>query len=310
MEKLHELKLPFKEDEIEWRVQTAFQTRNGKQAIVVPYVTNRAIMDRLDAVIGPDGWKNEYIRWGEKGVLCGISIKIGDEWVTKFDGAEDTNIESVKGGISGAQKRAAVQWGIGRYLYSLDTFRVTINNNGQNYVKQKMKNGQFIEGYWNTPALPNWALPEGHTSSNQTRQQTPPVQQATQPNTQDNKNQVSENAIHYIKGCEQFLGLEEAEKTVIFKHVTGHAVKTVEEIYRSGEDLLSQYLMAIKVPAHLKELVDKSGVNEQEILADLNDKFDHNVTSWRSLINKANVKTFNYVKKRIEQSQSQSTQVS
>lgn len=49
------------------------------------------------------------------GVECGISIKIDGEWITKWDAAENTQVEAVKGGRSGAMKRAAVQWGIGRY---------------------------------------------------------------------------------------------------------------------------------------------------------------------------------------------------
>ena len=38
----------------------------------------------------------------------------------KWDAAENTQVEAVKGGRSGAMKRAAVQWGIGRYLYNLE----------------------------------------------------------------------------------------------------------------------------------------------------------------------------------------------
>jgi hypothetical protein len=98
---------------------------NGKQ---LPYVTNRAIQDRLDSVVGPGNWKNEFREWGigSPGVLCGLSIRINDgtrdpEWITKWDGAEQTDIEAVKGGLSDAMKRAAVQWGIGRYLYQTET---------------------------------------------------------------------------------------------------------------------------------------------------------------------------------------------
>ncbi|WP_263317101.1 Rad52/Rad22 family DNA repair protein, partial [Enterobacter hormaechei] len=54
------------------------------------------------------------------GVECGISIKVEGEWITKWDAAENTQVEAVKGGRSGAMKRAAVQWGIGRYLYNLE----------------------------------------------------------------------------------------------------------------------------------------------------------------------------------------------
>ena len=105
---------PLQPHEVEWRVQSK---SNGK-TIVVPYINNRAVMNRLDEVCGADKWRNEFQRWGDKSVLCGLSIKIGDEWVTKWDGADDTGIEPTKGGISDAMKRAAVQWGMARDLYT------------------------------------------------------------------------------------------------------------------------------------------------------------------------------------------------
>jgi hypothetical protein len=42
-------------------------------------------------------------------------------WVRKSDGAGETQVEGEKGAISDALKRAAVKWGIGRYLYDLDS---------------------------------------------------------------------------------------------------------------------------------------------------------------------------------------------
>jgi hypothetical protein len=97
-------------------------------ARVLAYITNRAIMERLDEVVGSGNWRNEEPRIihfpndkGETvtGVLCGLSLKLDGEWVTKWDGAEPTDIEPVKGGLSGSMKRAGVLWGIGRYLYDL-----------------------------------------------------------------------------------------------------------------------------------------------------------------------------------------------
>jgi len=113
---------PFPASDVGWKVQRTNKKSQGGKAtkgMVVPYVDNRAIMDRLDAVCGAVNWRNEFRDVpGGKGVLCGISIRIGDEWITKWDGAENTAIEPIKGGLSGSMKRAAVQWGIGRYLYS------------------------------------------------------------------------------------------------------------------------------------------------------------------------------------------------
>ena len=42
-----------------------------------------------------------------------------DEWVWKSNGAGQSDIEAEKGQFSDAFKRAAVLWGIGRYLYAL-----------------------------------------------------------------------------------------------------------------------------------------------------------------------------------------------
>lgn len=117
---LAKLREPFAADEIEWRIGQAGKSNGKPWARVLAYVTNRAIMDRLDDVCGPENWQNEYRAGPEGGIVCGISIRVHrGEWVTKWDGAENTEIEGVKGGLSGAMKRAAVQWGIGRYLYDL-----------------------------------------------------------------------------------------------------------------------------------------------------------------------------------------------
>ena len=71
-------------------------------------------------MVGPANWKNEFAVIGEN-LFCGISIKIDNEWITKFDCGTESNIEKEKGEASDSFKRAAVQWGIGRFLYSLDT---------------------------------------------------------------------------------------------------------------------------------------------------------------------------------------------
>jgi len=151
---LSKLKTPFQESDIEWRVQRS-GIKNGKPwAFVLAYVTNRAIMERLDDVCSPECWKNEFTTGPDGGVLCGVSINVGNEWVTKYDGADNTNIEAVKGGLSGAMKRAAVQWGIGRYLYKLDANYATFSTNGK--YSAKIENQWFK---WDAPELPAFALP-------------------------------------------------------------------------------------------------------------------------------------------------------
>lgn len=156
---LNRLDEPFSANDIEWRIQQAGKASNGIWAKVLAYVTNRAIMKRLDEVCGKSGWRNEYrdIPNGG-GVECGISIKVDGEWITKWDAAENTQVEAVKGGRSGAMKRAAVQWGIGRYLYDLTEGFANVSadrQQGFNYAKTK-ELGVF---YWAPPQLPAWALP-------------------------------------------------------------------------------------------------------------------------------------------------------
>jgi len=152
------LSKPFPAKDIEWRVQSAGVKNEKPWAMVLAYVTNRAIMERLDQAVGVGNWKNEFKEWMKDSVLCGISIKIDGEWVTKWDGADQTDIEATKGGLSGAMKRAAVQWGIGRYLYNLDATMATILEHGKHY--QKGKKDYYPAFKWNEPTLPSWALPK------------------------------------------------------------------------------------------------------------------------------------------------------
>lgn len=159
---------PFNPCDIEWRVQ-ASGLSNNPWVRVIPYVTNRAIQNRLDEVVGAFNWKNTFEK-ADKGYLCGISIKVDGEWITKYDGSEYTNIEALKGALSGSMKRAAVQFGIGRYLYGLKeefaNFRVIKNRfecEDGNYLKvfkdKKNKAGPSSEIEWFEPLLPDWALP-------------------------------------------------------------------------------------------------------------------------------------------------------
>jgi hypothetical protein len=149
------LQAHFAPDELEWRVQVAGEKNGRTWAICVPYVTNRAIQSRLDEVVGPANWKNEFGPGPGGGVVCGISIRVGSEWITKWDGAENTDVDSVKGGLSAAMKRAAVQWGIGRYLYALDESFAVVHENGRH--RGKTRDGKAFR--WDPPELPAWALP-------------------------------------------------------------------------------------------------------------------------------------------------------
>lgn len=164
MSKLEQLKRPFAPSDIEWRVQQS-GIKNGKPwAMVLAYITNRGVMDRLDEVFGLDGWKNEYAPTPSMGgVMCGISFKSEGEWITKWDGADETAVEKTKGGLSASMKRAVVHLGIGRYLYNLDTgFANVVDKKTADTLSAKAKEAQTGKDVWFNwlpPQLPNWALP-------------------------------------------------------------------------------------------------------------------------------------------------------
>lgn len=163
---LEDLKAPFPASDIEWRIGRAGKKNGGIWAMALAYVTNRAIQDRLDDVCGPENWKNEFWKGPDGGVVCEIAIRVHkpDDWVSKQDGADNTEIEPVKGGLSGSMKRAAVQWGIGRYLYNLDEGWADVGPDGAHYGRlPKDKGGDSFR--WDPPQLPAWALPASNKAS-------------------------------------------------------------------------------------------------------------------------------------------------
>jgi len=83
---------------------------------MLSYINARDVMKRLDDVVGSHNWSDRYVMENER-VTCELTVRYGDEWITKSDGAGETQIEGEKGIFSDAFKRAAVKHGIGRHLY-------------------------------------------------------------------------------------------------------------------------------------------------------------------------------------------------
>lgn len=106
------LAAPFVKDEVKIREP------NGRR---LHYITARTAMNRLDEVLGPENWWDEYLQ-GEKSVLCRLTVRLPDGQVlTKCDaggyaGMTDSGDDD-KSGFSDAFKRAAVKFGVARYLY-------------------------------------------------------------------------------------------------------------------------------------------------------------------------------------------------
>lgn len=126
------LAAPFAPETVSWRVGST--NKDKTKAMALAYIDARDVMNRLDEVCGAFGWQSEHIVTGDM-VTCHIRIRNPDtgEWITKSDGAGKTDVEGEKGSYSDALKRSAVSWGIGRYLYDLDSPWVAIEPVGRSY---------------------------------------------------------------------------------------------------------------------------------------------------------------------------------
>lgn len=146
---------PFDPSEVKWKPQAV----NGNRALAIAYVDARVIMDRLDDSVGVHAWQDKYQILPDGNVICTLSVLMENEWISKTDvggqSEQPDEGDRCKAAFSDALKRAAVKFGIGRYLYRLPSQWVDYNPTKRQFVS--------------TPRLPGWALPAGsnaNTSSN------------------------------------------------------------------------------------------------------------------------------------------------
>src|SRR6516162_10951104 len=139
------LSAPFEATEVRFKPAVV----SGNRALALAYVDARVIQDRLDEVLGVAGWQDEYECLPEGSVVCRLRLRLGEEWITKMDvggqsGQPDEG-DRRKAAFSDALKRAAVKFGIGRYLYRLPVQWVDYDSHKRQFVR--------------TPTLPPFALP-------------------------------------------------------------------------------------------------------------------------------------------------------
>ncbi|MCC6311387.1 MAG: hypothetical protein IT345_10775 [Trueperaceae bacterium] len=89
--------------------------------MMLDYVDARYVMRVLDETVGQENWQRYHMIGDNGRIACGIGIRVNGEWVWKWDGAGETDIEAEKGAFSDSFKRAGVQWGIARDLYDRPT---------------------------------------------------------------------------------------------------------------------------------------------------------------------------------------------
>src|SRR5260221_5019151 len=130
-EQLTALAAPFPADDVNWR--PAGKGGANTRAQVVAYVDARAVQDRLDAVLGPLGWAFDWqpVHVDDKGDVTIAKGTLTVEGVSKSDVGTASTYEPSKSAVSDALKRAAVLWGVGRYLYELAPATVTLDAQGR-----------------------------------------------------------------------------------------------------------------------------------------------------------------------------------
>lgn len=122
----------------------------GGRALAFAYVDARAVQDRLDHVLGVTGWEDEYHPLTGGSILCRLKVLLGEEWIIKSDvgspGEYSDEGTSCKAAVSDALKRAAVKFGVARYLYRLPPQWLDYDPNTRRFLA--------------SPQLPPWALPQ------------------------------------------------------------------------------------------------------------------------------------------------------
>lgn len=148
------LECPFPPRAISWRIGQ--KTKDGRKAKLLAYIDARDCMERLDKACGFENWQCRYNLADNGLLICEIGIRVNGEWLWRANGAGDTAVEAEKGKASDAFKRAAVLWGVGRYLYGLDSPWVELDERGK---------------WGSDPQLPDWATPKGWLAQIQAEQE-------------------------------------------------------------------------------------------------------------------------------------------
>jgi hypothetical protein len=129
------LAAPFDASEVKFKPAVV----SGNRALALAYVDARVIQDRLDEVLGVVGWQDDYECLPDGSVVCRLRLRVGGEWLTKVDvggpSEQPDEGDRRKAAFSDALKRAAVKFGVGRYLYRLPSQWVDYDPQKRQFVK-------------------------------------------------------------------------------------------------------------------------------------------------------------------------------
>lgn len=104
-------------NEVECRIGQV--SKQGKGLSLLLYKDARCDMNILDETVGAENWQREHYECkGNMYCRVGIWDDAKGQWVWKSDCGTESNTEAEKGEASDSFKRACVNWGIGRELYT------------------------------------------------------------------------------------------------------------------------------------------------------------------------------------------------
>ena len=112
---LERLSEPFDDTEIRYRAGAT--NRDKTKAIALAYADPRAYEDRLNALV-PGEWQVEFTPWGERRIICHLTILDVTRSSTGESGDSNPDIAGTSAEAQ-AFKRACTKFGLGRYLYAL-----------------------------------------------------------------------------------------------------------------------------------------------------------------------------------------------
>lgn len=211
------LAAPFPPAAIGWKPQVV----KGNRAMACAYIDARDVQNRLDEAVGPENWWADYQILGKgEMVICRLTLLVGGRAVTKTDvGGESDQPDGgdrLKAAFSDSLKRAAVQWGVGRYLYYLPSVWCDFDPAAKQITRP--------------PQLPDWALPARGGSTPDPRPKAitapaQPVQQkenATPPNLPATGGELLARVTAYD---DKLAAAKRISRGALVAHVVGAGVK-------------------------------------------------------------------------------------
>lgn len=254
---MESLQAEFPFEQLGWKITHTFESQGRFFAYVAPFVDARAIQDRFDEVFGIDKWQVSYEKWGEKATKCTISVFLNERWISKEDGSEESDYNAVKGGFSNSLKRAAVLWGVGRYLYNIKPHKVELTTQG------KGKNDIYVSyqrnGYYFTP--PTMLQQKNKQGSSQKEP--------------SNVQRSLELLIQDIQKLVKPLGITSTDILRAYNHNHNAQVRTFEDTTIGGlEDIITRLQL-------IHEAINISHGNEEQLSRWLSTFIPGDITSFR-----------------------------